>query len=350
MNENEKLEFENLLEKTKFLVLDNLSGHSEPSKISGIEFEAIVSDFMAIAAEGTSFEGRVIRTGAQTFPDILIVDSEFGVEVKVTSSDKWVSTGNSILETTRDRNVEKIYMFFGKLGGEPGIQYRSYDECLSEIVATHSPRYLINMELPEGNSIFSKMNVPYDSFRNNGPISRAQQYYKSQLKEGEQLWWISSDSSDTGDEPSSSLVIKQYREFEPAVKARFVAQVMMLFPEVFTTGSLSYRKAAAFLLSEYGAVHSSVRDEFTAGGTFGIKLDTEPISVPHIYKELYSSANIISELLKSSDDLLERYWGFVPALPLRENSWIERSKTMASGLSSKDDFEKIYRLGLQAAH
>ena len=115
----------------------------------------------------TPFRVEEIRlVSAQYFPDI-IAEKYYGVEVKSTKENHWTSTGSSIVESTRDKNVENIYMLFGKLGGKTAeFKCRPYEDCLSDIAVTHSPRYLINMELTKEQTIFSKMGVAYDQLRN----------------------------------------------------------------------------------------------------------------------------------------------------------------------------------------
>src|SRR5687768_1542791 len=109
----------------------------------------------------------------------------------MTSGDKRVSSGYSILETTRVQDVEYMYLFFGKFGGDIDIKYRPYQDYLYDIGVTHSPRYKINMDLTEGNSIFDKMRIPYEVLRKeNSPIKKIKEYYRKQLEEGEELWWI----------------------------------------------------------------------------------------------------------------------------------------------------------------
>ena len=46
-------------------------------------------------------------------------------------------------------------MLFGKLGGKTAeFKCRPYEDCLSDIAVTHSPRYLINMELTKEQDYF----------------------------------------------------------------------------------------------------------------------------------------------------------------------------------------------------
>ena len=87
--------------------------------------------------------------------------------------------GNSVLESTRIPEIETIYIFFAQLLQNPHLKFRKYQECLSEVQITHSPRYMIDMELPQGESIFEKIGMDYDSVRlAERPISLFIDYYK----------------------------------------------------------------------------------------------------------------------------------------------------------------------------
>ena len=86
-------------------------------------------------------------------------------EVKTTKDNHWFSTGSSVAEGTRVSDVERIFMLFGKMCNPIEFRCRPYQECLSEVVVTHSPRYLIDMELEEGETFFDKIQIPYDEFR-----------------------------------------------------------------------------------------------------------------------------------------------------------------------------------------
>ena len=179
--------FVSLLETTRNVINTEFAENGIPANINGVSFEGIVFDKMVASSENTDFYGNIEQTGLLTFPDI-VARRLYGVEVKMTTGDKWVSTGNSVLETTRIESVETIYMFFGKFGRNFEARYRKYQECLYDVGVTHSPRYKINMELPQGQSIFDKIGVEYDVFRKEAsPIKRLKDYYRGQLREGEEL-------------------------------------------------------------------------------------------------------------------------------------------------------------------
>ena len=119
-------DFLKLLEQTKTSLLGDLIT-PKGKELSGDWFEDRVFERMLIVSNGTNFEGHIIKTGVHAFPDI-IAKEFYGVEVKMTIGNKWVSTGNSITESSRSSKVETIYMFFGKFGSSLEIKYRKYHE------------------------------------------------------------------------------------------------------------------------------------------------------------------------------------------------------------------------------
>src|SRR5690625_4323947 len=97
------------------------------------------------------------------------------------------------MESTRIESVERIYLLFGKLREPIKFKVKPYEDCLSEIVVTHSPRYKIDMQLNKSETIFEKMGVEYDEFRkSNHSIELVKEYYRKHLKPNENLWWIDS--------------------------------------------------------------------------------------------------------------------------------------------------------------
>lgn len=301
-----RLGFEKLLELTKGSVLGQLKSVEKPAALNGAEFELIVYENAVVNAVSTPFEGKLRHTDDREFPDIIAADL-FGVEVKATKKDDWTSIGNSVLESSRVSTVEKIYMFFGKLGGTPDIKYRNYEDCLKGIAVTHYPRYQIDMLLDEQHSIFSKMGVTYDEIRNSkNPVKEIRTYYRSQLGEGDALWWIDDDLEKTA---TLSPIIKNFTSLDQADRESIKADIFVLFPEVFSTSSKKFEKIPAYLAANYGVVSSSLRDHFTAGGQITMKKDGREIRVPQIVGELCRLAGKVEECLKSKDvDILSNFW------------------------------------------
>lgn len=299
-------QFINLLETTANYTVEKLGNSSK--MLSGNEFEDITFDCMNQVAQNTVYEGKIEHTGSLSFPDIVIPEYKQGVEVKVTRSGKWQSLGNSVAENTRVEEIKRIYMYFGKIGnGKTEIKYRPYEDCLSDILVTHSPRYKIDMELRQGNSIFSKMGIEYDEFRRNNPIQQAKEYYKKQLKPGEDLWWVGSEDEQ---EVGQNLIIKNYSTLSTEEKELFLLEVFILFPEVLASSNPEkYTRIGAFLLQRFGALSSSLRDIFSAGGRTEIVLDGKTASYPRVVGRLNENLDKLMELITTIPaDLFMNYW------------------------------------------
>jgi len=299
----EEKNFVSLLEATKQSLLDSLRKNKE--SISFSSFEKLVFDHMKKKAIGTGFEGTVEQTSTYAFPDI-VANKFFGVEVKHTIKDHWSSTGNSVLESNRIEEVERIYMLFGKFGGTVDIRYRLYQDCLVEVSVTHSPRYRIDMDLANGKSIFDKIGVDYDTLRRQkNSINTIKDYYRKQLKDGEELWWIDQDSDDR----SVSPIIKPFRNLSREEKDNFIAECFILFPEMFGKSTAKFERAAAYLIAEYNAVSANLRDTFTAGGQIEIRVKGKKVLLPQIYSNLMTNAKNIGKRIEQFDNkTLKYYW------------------------------------------
>lgn len=331
-------DFVNLLSATKNLCVKDVQQNST-KKMGGVEFENLTFQMMLRASKGTAFAGDVVQTGPQTFPDI-IAKKFFGTEVKTTTDDKWMSTGNSVLETTRVDGVERIFMFFGKFGGGFDIKYRLYQDCLCDVGVTHSPRYKINMDLANGQSIFNKIGVDYDTLRKEeNPIQRIKDYYRKQLTDGEELWWI--DQPDVVANP----IIRSFSKFTEEEKTKFIVETMILFPEIFGSSSLKFERVASYLVTNYGAVSSNIRDTFTAGGQQIVKIGKRKITVPRILYHLIEYAGDIKSTIGALDSAkLAYYWRVNRIKANRLKQWL--------GLvDEKNDFKDclasaVFRAGL----
>ena len=104
-------DFKLLMSKTDF-TLNNFARNHEEHFIgkNGTELEKDVFAALKHSAKGTPFEGQEIKlVSGSSFPDI-VAGRYYGVEVKSTKENKWKSIGSSILESTRIKDVERIYI------------------------------------------------------------------------------------------------------------------------------------------------------------------------------------------------------------------------------------------------
>lgn len=320
----EQFEFETILQRT----IDELNTESlkRPDYFktrSGVKLEEDVLEILEKNSTRTMFEGTFEIISGQRFPDI-IADKRYGVEVKTTKSNSWTSTGSSIVESTRVDGIEKIYLLFGKLSNPIEFKVKPYEDCLSDIVVTHSPRYKIDMELDDHKTIFEKLELGYDELRsNNNPIDIVKGYYRKHLKEGEKLWWIDSEPLE---EQSVTPYLKLWSTLDRGEKKELQIKGFCWFPEIFSNKSTKFNRLALWLVSHHAVVANSLRDLYTAGGRTDITIsDVTWEDQPQIfYKLSIVKKGIIKEINEASDEWLAEFWGEVPENESsRIQKWVE---------------------------
>ncbi|PIQ88490.1 MAG: hypothetical protein COV72_08145 [Candidatus Omnitrophica bacterium CG11_big_fil_rev_8_21_14_0_20_42_13] len=292
--------------------------------LSSSDFEKEVYGSLVISAKNTEFEGTIQLITGHRFPDI-VAKKYFGVEVKLTKQDHWRSTGNSVLETTRIEDVEKIYLFFGKLNTPPEFKFRKYEECLYDIAVTHSPRYLIDMELNIGDTIFDKMGTGYDVLRNSdNPIKEVVRYFRKIARKGEEPWWMGSEDDA---EATLSPTVTLWSNLPEDKQNLFRNEAMARFPEIFGRNQTKYQNFAAWLAARHGVVDSSLRDRFTAGGQQSIEINGNVYrKIPKIFYYLQNNAKeIIALVSKLAVDEVHHYWGLSVYLKKDElvDKWVQ---------------------------
>lgn len=285
--------------------LNELSKNN-PSKfanLTGSELEQVSVSAMKEIAPQTPFRSDEIQlVSAQNFPDI-IAEKYYGVEVKSTKQNHWTSTGSSIVESTRNQYVDNIYMLFGKLGGTPPeFKCKPYQDCLYDIAVTHSPRYLINMELEKNETIFSKMGTTYDDLRTSpNSIEQVRKYYRNKaLSENkkEMPWWLSGSAAE------SAFNVRHFSSLTPKEKQHIVAEMFLLFPTIIgNTSTDKFINVSLWLCTYHYILASNLRDYFSAGGKIkyvdGVKLKNP---IPAIIGRVVNNSSIIKKLLQNTFD------------------------------------------------
>ncbi|MGN0809760.1 MAG: hypothetical protein ACI4NQ_07325 [Christensenellales bacterium] len=285
------LEFVSLMKRTDaFLNHDALQRPKYYASRSGSPLEDDVKAALDECAKGTVFENTIEKVSGQKFPDI-VAARFYGVEVKSTKANHWTSTGSSILESSRIADVERIFMTFGKLGGNP-IEFmsRPYEECLSGIAVTHMPRYLIDMRLRKGETIFDKIGVSYDELRfMENPVAPVSEYYRSQLKEGESLWW----AGNAADEAVSAK-IRIWNKVPSEERKTYTVYGCANFPEIFGG---NYDRYTLWLASQ-GVVDPHIRDQFSAGGQEPMLLsDGSIVKFPGVYRRVKNNLRLFIKIM-----------------------------------------------------
>lgn len=287
----------------------NDDAHKNPQKYKKMNpslLENCAVETIKSACADSPFDANEVELiSGQRFPDI-VAGRYYGIEVKSTKKDHWTSVGSSIVETTRIEHVDDIYMLFGKLGGTiPQFRCRPYQDVLYDIVVTHSPRYMINMELKSENTIFSKMGMTYDEFRTSqDSISLARRYYLEQSKRKnrqEMPWWITSENI----EKAHPFNIRLWNSLELCAKRELKAKCMVLFPEALdpARNMAKYNNTTLWLCSYNQVVNPNIRDLYSAGGKIthvdGIRLKNP---VAQVFNVIVDFADEIRALLAHPTD------------------------------------------------
>lgn len=316
--------FAKLMSKTEMILNQKALVHVDQYKnLTPSALETVSKETIQLACQDTPFNpDNVILVSGHKFPDI-VADGFYGVEVKSTNKDHWTSTGSSIVESTRIDTVENIYMLFGKLGGTPAeFRCRPYQDVMCDIAVTHSPRYLIDMTLEKGETIFDKLNYPYDKLRTSPEaIDKVKQYYKNKAKkQGDQMpWWI--DDSDTD---PIGMNVRLWNSLPVIERNHLKAQMLVLYPEIVNS---NYGNAAMWLASAKGVVNPSFRDIISAGGRI-YTLDGRYIEngIPKVWKTLAQIFPLIKEYLKNDTVIYPYIKEYNPDIISDNmlNKWIEQ--------------------------
>jgi len=268
MTDNEK-KFEEILEKA----VDNLKTTVKiaPS-MDSFQFED--STFKAIqeGAKGTVFEGKIKKNDKGGFPDIIC--EPYGIEVKQVRKDSSNTSGNSIFEGKRAPDVQKVYlvMFWHARETKPeNIIWRRYQDIIKGVVVSHSPRYLLDAQLPEGENLFEQIGISYDKFRllsQDEMMKYVRELYKKKGQD-RNLWWLETQDR----EP-----LRFFSSASSAEHSCLIGEAFFLCPEVFGDDrNQKFNAVVAYWLSR-GFVYHAVRDKFTSGG----RKTLDDVKVPQI--------------------------------------------------------------------
>lgn len=312
----------------------NTDAHENPTKYKSLTsstLEPCALEKIKLACASSPFDAdEVILVSGQKFPDI-VAEKYYGIEVKSTKDNHWTSTGSSIVETTRIENVDDIFMLFGKLGGDiPQFKCRPYQDVLYDIAVTHSPRYLINMELNKDDTIFTKMGTTYDEFRTSpDSISKVREYYRKKAKDQnrqEMPWWITSENLET----THSFNIRLWNSLDLDEKRKLQIKCMILFPEALNPArnSKKYNNTTLWLCSYNQVVNPNIRDLYSAGGKIthanGKKLEQPAAQVFNIIVEY--ADDIKATLRHPSKEMLMLISDYNPALLKKDDmyeAWLD---------------------------
>ena len=263
----------------------------------------------------------------QAFPDIAV--GRFGIEVKFTTNDTWRSVANSVLETNRIREVETVYIVFGKMGGEPGVRWAEYATSVMHVRTSHVPRFEVEIGAPH--SLFEQMGVSYDTFRVLGMHEKMRyirKYAHGRLKEGERLWWLEDAS---GEDHTLPIQARLYTKLSDSEKIKLRAEAVLLCPGIVRSGRAKnkYDDAVLYLLTYHGVLCHQARDLFSAGSVANPTNDNKggiyiKRAIERIETEIREAAS------RMEDALFEEYWGTAVPPERRIEEWLRRADALAT--------------------
>lgn len=267
---------------------------------------------------------------AQGFPDIAA--GRFGIEVKFTTNDTWLSIANSVLETNRVQSVEHVYVVFCKSGGMPEVRWSAYEDCVVHVRTSHVPRFEVELP-PAGDTqpLFQQLGIRYDEFRRlpmDEKMKLIRLYARGRLKKGERLWWL----EDT-DDPTHALPIQArlYTKLSTEEKIRLRAEAVLLCPSVVKSGRVrdKYDDAVLYLLTYRGVLCHQARDLFSAGSVANPENDDDGgIYIERALRLLEPQIREAADYL--DDELFIEYWGESVPKDLRISKWLEKADALAS--------------------
>ena len=268
-------------------------------------FQQGVQDMLRVAARDTGFS-VFPAFHPHAFPDLRV--NGYGVEVKYTKQDTWLSVGNSIFEGMRDPDVASVYVIFGKIGGEPEVRWGHYEECVTHVRVSNSPRFVIEMETDRA-SLFEHFGVRYDDFAQLDDDSKMQYvrgYSRNRLREGERLWWL---------EPSHSIPVqvRSYVSLEDAERRVLRSEAALLCPTICGPsrgifGQRKYIDPALYLLMHHGVFCHQARDLYSAGS---VAEHVPPLdgNEPYVSRALRDVEYLMRDAARRLEDaLFEEYW------------------------------------------
>ena len=284
------------------------------------DFEQRVFDVLRNIAAGEKIDINP-TFHPHAFPDIRA--NGYGIEVKTTTKDSWISVGNSVFEGMRDPSVKQIYVVFGKMGGMPSVQWGRYEDRITHVRISHAPRFVLEMD--RDSSLFGKMKISYDEFSKlppDGKMKHVRDYSRGRLKEGERLWWLEDQDS-----PGKPLEVKLYMSLTKPEKVKLRAEGALLFPEIVSGSRVKdkYNDVAFFFLRYHNVFCPQTRDLFSAGSVAGKERGGNYLQ--------RSLKNIEAQMVEAAErlpaDLIEEYWGVRVEPKDRIKFWLGRADRLA---------------------
>lgn len=264
-------------------------------------FEGVARRQLEVSAWAHGVSNEVILHSGRKFPDIVFKDSAFGVEIK-TAQKGWSCLGNSVAASTLVDGVSQVYLLFGSGESNFEARFARYEDAVKSVEVTHSPRYVLDMDVPPGGSYLRRIGKDLAGMlAMDDPISCIVDEARRNLKKGERLWWVS-------EEVSAPLRIRLWKAVNSSEKKTLIASAFALFPsQVLRAPRADYSGFALWLTQRHSILNSNVRDSFTSGGRLASLEFGDGVlnDIPQVFFTLRShlaeTVRVIKEDLSSAD-------------------------------------------------
>lgn len=300
-------EFHDLIDYVLAFLYEDCKRRPQCYKKSGEEFEPLIVQAVQMALQSLGICADINYTpGGHGFPDIVLYGAngaKYGIEVKSsTSSGKsWKINGNSVMGTTKEAGILENVIVFGKLRGvNSEFRARNYEQSVVNVGVTHSPRFLIDLDTPIGESFFEKSGITYNQLNSvDNPIKLITDYF---LSIGQKAWWLAE---------STPATIRMFGSLPKNEQNYLMGYAFAHFPELFSHSSSKFYRFMSWLSSEKSIVDAALRDRFTAGGRVDLNVHgTIYHSVPQLFNNFYKYRDYVLLELNNADlEKLSEDWG-----------------------------------------
>jgi hypothetical protein len=228
--------------------------------------------------------------------------------------------------------VKKIYIVFGKMGGEAEVKWAAYEKSVIHVRTSHVPRFEVEVFPLHSQSLFDLMGVRYDDFRSSKmeeKMHHIRRYARNRLEKGERLWWLddTSDSSHT-----LPIQARLYTKISSEEKLKLRAEAVLLCPSVVRSSRArdKYDDVVLYILTYHGVLCHQARDLFTAGSVADPNKDKK--DGINIQKSIaLIEDHIVAAAARLDDELFVEYWGYSVSKDLRIFEWLKKADALAVG-------------------